>query len=139
MKLIRNFNDFVSKRKVNENIDTLETPESQELENEEAFEETEENEENDDANIIDDVQDDLPGDDSDFEEEVEETEEEGHEYEGTKKMNELAEMLDAEVVDNKIAYNGQIINYFSETEKFHIGKMKFDTPEEVVQYLDTEE
>ena len=64
-----------------------------------------------------------------------EEEEEGDEYEGTLLLKELADRLGAEVVNNSIDYNGQKINYYSETEAFHIGKMKFDTVDEVVDHL----
>ena len=50
-------------------------------------------------------------------------------------MQELADRLNSEVVNNHIDYNGQTINYYSETEKFHVGKEKFDTVEEVIDYL----
>ena len=42
------------------------------------------------------------------------------------------------VVNNEINYNGEKINFYSETEKFHIGKRKFDTLEDVLKYLKTE-
>ena len=35
-------------------------------------------------------------------------------------------------------YNGEKINFYSETEKFHIGKRKFDTLEDVLKYLKPE-
>lgn len=73
------------------------------------------------------------------EEEEESVPEEGSEYEGTKKMNQLAEMLGTEVVENKIEYQGKTINFFSETNKFHIGKEKFETPQEVVEYLQSQD
>lgn len=69
--------------------------------------------------------------DMDFEGE----EEEGHEYQGSVLMRELADKLGVEVINNKIEYNGQEINYYSETEKFHIGKSKFDTIEEVLDFV----
>jgi hypothetical protein len=62
-------------------------------------------------------------------------EEEGHEYEGTKLMKSLAEKLGTEIVNNSIEYNGKKINFFSETEAFHIDKKKFKTIEEVLTYL----
>ena len=65
----------------------------------------------------------------------EEAEEEGQEYEGTKLMQELASKLGTEVVDNQIDYEGKTINYYSETEKFHIGRDKFDTIDEVIDFL----
>jgi hypothetical protein len=70
-----------------------------------------------------------------FEDEDEMEEEEGDEYKGTLLLKELAERLGSEVVNNTIEYNGQKINYYSETEAFHVGKMKFDTVDEVVDHL----
>jgi hypothetical protein len=69
-------------------------------------------------------------------EESELPEEEGGEYEGQKKMAELAEMLGTEVIDNKIEHDGKTINFFSETESFHVDNKKFKTAEEVVNYLE---
>lgn len=72
----------------------------------------------------------------DYEEsEIEEVEEEGHEYEGTILMNELADRLGTKVVNNTIDYNGKKINFYSETEAFHVDRNKFDTVDEVVEYL----
>ena len=42
------------------------------------------------------------------------------------------------VANNEINYNGEKINFYSETEKFHIGKRKFDTLEDVLKYLKPE-
>lgn len=64
-----------------------------------------------------------------------EEEEEGHEYKGNILMRELADKLGTKVVDNQIEYNGKTINYYSETEKFHIGRDKFDTIEEVLDFV----
>ena len=64
-----------------------------------------------------------------------EEEEEGG-YIGQKMMAELANKLGTEVVDGAIEYNGQKINFYSETEMFHIGKKKFKTPDQVVAYLE---
>jgi len=66
--------------------------------------------------------------------EVDSTEEEGQ-YEGTKKLNQLASELGTEVVDNAINYEGKKINFYSETEKFHVDNKKFKTIEEVLNYL----
>jgi len=162
-KIIKSFNQFVRNR-INEDLETIETPESEELEAEDGFESTEDNEFDDESNIIDDIDDegeDFEDEYKDDEEEVspdyygeeepgydsgdnefegeEGEEEEGHEYEGTIKMDELAKMLGAKVINNEINYNGHVIHYYSETEKFHIGKQKFETPEEVVEYLKSEE
>lgn len=111
MKILKTFNGF---NKINEDLEPIETPE---IEN---------NIDNDidDSGIIDDE--DLGG---------EEGEEESGEYEGTVLLKELADKLGTEVTDNEINYNGKKINYYSETEKFHIGKEKFDTIEDVISYL----
>lgn len=66
--------------------------------------------------------------------EIDSTEEEGQ-YEGTKKLNQLASELGTEVVDNTINYEGKKINFYSETEKFHVDNKKFKTIEEVLNYL----
>lgn len=63
-------------------------------------------------------------------------EEEGGQYMGQKMMAELADKLGTEVEDGSINWNGQKINFYSETEMFHIGKKKFKTPDEVVAYLE---
>jgi len=115
MKIVKKYNDFVSK--INESNETIETLiESTELEA--GLEATKEMENEDPSNIIDEVE-----------------EEEGGEYRGTTLMKELAEELGTEVVDNEINYEGHKINYFSETESFHVDKKKFDSMEEVLQFL----
>lgn len=53
----------------------------------------------------------------------------------SKKLEKLADMLDVEVTDGKILYNGKKIIFPSETEMFHVGKKKFETAEEVYQFL----
>lgn len=68
--------------------------------------------------------------------EQEEEEEESGEYIGAKLMKELSDKLGTPIVNNEINYNGMKINYFSETEKFHIGRDKFKTIDEVVDFLD---
>lgn len=74
----------------------------------------------------------------DFDSEVEEEEEAG-EYIGTVMMKDLASKLGVEVVNNEIDYNGQKINFYSETEKFHVGKNKFKTVDEVLDFLKGDE
>jgi hypothetical protein len=64
--------------------------------------------------------------DNSFEEDDQVPEEEEYDYVGNKLMNDLAKKL------------GTKINFYSETEKFHIGKRKFDTLEDVLKYLKTE-
>lgn len=65
---------------------------------------------------------------------VDATEEEG-EYIGTKQLKSLANALGVEVVDNCVNYEGKKINFYSETEKFHIDSKKFKTVDEVLDYL----
>ena len=48
------------------------------------------------------------------------TEEEEGVYIGTKLMEDLADELGVEIVDNQINYNGHVINFYSETEAFDI-------------------
>lgn len=63
-------------------------------------------------------------------------EEEGGEYQGQILLNQLANELGTEVdADGSINYEGKKINFYSETEKFHVDNKKFSTPEEVVDYL----
>jgi hypothetical protein len=65
-------------------------------------------------------------------------EEEGGEYMGQKMMADLASELGTEIGnDGSINYNGKKVNFYSETEMFHVDKKKFKTPEEVVSYLDS--
>lgn len=64
-------------------------------------------------------------------------EEEEDEYTGTQKMEELAEELGVELRDDgSLNYNGIEVHFYSETEKFHIDKMRFTTVEEVINYLE---
>jgi hypothetical protein len=63
-------------------------------------------------------------------------EEEGGEYQGQILLNQLANELGTEVdTDGSINYEGKKINFFSETENFHVDGKKFSTAEEVVNYL----
>lgn len=63
-------------------------------------------------------------------------EEEGGEYQGQMLLNQLASELGTEVdEDGSINYEGKKINFYSETEKFHVDNKKFSTAEEVVNYL----
>lgn len=86
----------------------------------------------------DDMEDDMDYDMEDDMEYQEEEEEEVGEYIGTKMLKDLASRLGVEVENNEINYKGQKINFFSETEKFHIGRNKFSTIEEVVDFLESE-
>ena len=66
---------------------------------------------------------------------------EGSEYIGEVKMRELLNTLgdEAKMENNSISYNGKTINFYSETEKFHVGNKKFTTVEEVVNFLNKEQ
>ena len=64
-------------------------------------------------------------------------EEEGGEYMGQKMMADLASELDTEIgSDGSINYNGKKVNFYSETEMFHVDKKKFKTAGEVINYLE---
>ena len=105
--------------------------------------------ESEDLNDVDDIGDE-DFDDEDFdddediedreyeEEEVQEEEEEAYQYIGTQLMSELASKLGVEVSNNEIDYEGKKINYFSETECFHINGNKFDSIDEVIEYLQSD-
>jgi hypothetical protein len=71
--------------------------------------------------------------------ELEEDEEpqEGNEYIGELKIKELVNALgpDAILNGNTVEYNGKEINFYSETEKFHVDRKKFETTEDVVEFL----
>jgi hypothetical protein len=61
--------------------------------------------------------------------------EEEDEYIGNKLLDELAKKLGTEVVNNQINYDGKKINFYSETEMFHVDKKKFKTIDEVIDFL----
>lgn len=66
-------------------------------------------------------------------------EEEGGEYVGQKMMTDLSQKLGVDISeDGSINYEGKKINFYSETEKFHVDNKKFSTVEEVLSYLNTE-
>ena len=121
MKIVRNFNDFVKKR-INEDVDPIENPTVGTPELEVGMEATEDAEVEDQSNLIDEPEESYE-------------EEESGEYEGTTKLKKLAETLGAELTNNEINYEGHKINWFSETEAFHVDRKKFETIEEVLEYL----
>lgn len=62
------------------------------------------------------------------------------EYIGTKKMKELAAALpDAKLENGTLYYDDKEINFYSETEKFHIGRNKFNEVEDVLNFLQVKE
>jgi hypothetical protein len=127
MKVVRKFNEFVKKR-INENVDSMENPYDMSPELETGMDATRDAEMDDQSNLIDEPE-------KNFEEE----EEEEDEYKGNQLMNELADILGVEVINNQIDYNGHEIHFYSETENFHIDNMRFENIEEVVAYLEGED
>jgi hypothetical protein len=76
-------------------------------------------------------------------EEVEEVEVEEEEEEDiySRRLKELAKALGLEedaVQNNRLEFDGKEIIFPSETEKFHVDRKKFDTVEQVVDYLKNE-
>lgn len=68
--------------------------------------------------------------------EMEMEEEGGDKYK--KVITDLANELGTEVdEDGSINYEGKKINFYSETEMFHVDKKKFKTAEEVINYLES--
>ena len=62
------------------------------------------------------------------------------EYIGSKKMRELSELLpDSKIENGTLYYDDKEINFYSETEKFHIGRNKFDNVEDVINFLGVKE
>lgn len=66
----------------------------------------------------------------------EEEEEGGDIYQ--QNLKHLAELLDSEVVNGAVEYQGKKIIFPAETEMFHVDKKKFKTAEEVANYLQKE-
>jgi hypothetical protein len=111
-------------------LDAIEEMESEDLKDVDDLDSEDFDEDFDDEDFDEDI------DDREYEEEeVQEEEEEAYQYIGTQLMSELASKLGVEVSNNEINYEGKKINYFSETECFHINGNKFDSIEEVIEYL----
>lgn len=73
-----------------------------------------------------------------FDQEFEGGEEEEQEDVYSSRLKELADALGLEsdaVQNNKLEFDGKEIIFPSETEKFHVDRKKFDTVEQVVDYL----
>jgi hypothetical protein len=140
MRILKKYNEFVNNR-INENEEPMISPEFMEddemmMDDDSDIDDDSDMDMEEDSNIIDGEEDFENEFEAEAEEEMEEEmEEEEGQYIGTKLMNELAEKLGTEVVDNKIMYNDTEINFFSEDEKFHIGKNKFETVDEVLEFL----
>lgn len=125
MNILKRFDQFINEDVDNEfdNSDMI-----NELEDDAIVDDSLESEDDEFSNEVED----------DFSDEVDETEEESGQYIGTKLMNELAAKLGTKVVNNSIDYEGKKINYYSETEAFHVGNKKFATIEEVLSFLDSD-
>lgn len=111
--MIKRYNQFVNGR-INENIEEVEADLDTELDQE-----------------LDQELDNLPTEDIDIEEEEEE--EAGDIY--VNRLQEVAELLGAQVEGGKVNFEGKEIIFPSETEMYHVDKKKFKTAQEVVDYL----
>jgi hypothetical protein len=52
------------------------------------------------------------------------------------KLQELADKLGTEVVNGKVEYKGKTIIFPSETDMYHVDDKKFETSDDVVNYLE---
>jgi len=66
-----------------------------------------------------------------------EEEEEAGDYHGSVGMGKIAKALGEELQGNEIMHDGHKINFFSETEMYHVDKKKFKTAEEVISFLNS--
>jgi len=128
--MIKKYNQFV--KQINENIDE---PSFEETEGKLAAQDLEDE-------MLDDNSDDeyllnKSGEGRDMYDDLEEEEEAGDIYQ--KKLQDLADLLDTEVVNSRVLFGDKEIIFPSETEMYHVDKKKFKTPEEVVKYLNKEE
>lgn len=64
-------------------------------------------------------------------------EEEAGEYHGSQGMKKIAQALGEELHGNEILHDGHKINFFSETEMYHVDRKKFKTPQEVIDFLNS--
>ena len=64
-----------------------------------------------------------------------EEEEEAGDYQGSLGMKKIAKALGGKLQGNEIMHDGHKINFFSETEMYHVDKKKFKTPEEVIEFM----
>lgn len=122
MKIIKKFNQYV-KENLSDMDSDIETDSDLDLDSKM------------DMDLIDDIKD----DNNDIDYEDDEDEIESHQYIGTQMLNELADKLGVEVINNEINYEDKKVNYFSETECFHIGDEKFDNVEDAYNYLTNDE
>ena len=64
-----------------------------------------------------------------------EEEEEAGDYHGSVGMKKIAKALGVEFQGNEIMHDGHKINFFSETEMYHIDRKKFKSAEEVIDFM----
>jgi hypothetical protein len=126
--MVKRYNQFVKER-INENIDESDDFESQDDFTQDDFEDQDDSEGQDEFDEFDDLEGQNELDDEDYLDE-----EEGVDL-YTSKLKELADALGTEVKDGKVEYEGKQIIFPSETEKYHVGNKKFNTVEEVVNFL----
>jgi hypothetical protein len=121
--IIKKYNQYIKNKKTNENIEDFdgEMDHDYPMADESGEEESE-------------IEDNLgmPGEDDDHSEEGQ-SEEGG--YYGDNMLGELADKLGTKVVNNTVLYNGKSINFYSETNKFHVDNHRFKTVDEVIEYL----
>lgn len=138
MKIIKNFNQYL-KEEVNfredDDISDDDLDVDPDMDLEDRVPDYDDSGENDEFGAqIDGDDDDTEDHEYEYEEEVESQDDE--EYVGTRLMKELADRLGVEVNENnEIDFDGKKINFFSETEKFHIGETQFDSVDDVISYL----
>jgi hypothetical protein len=150
MKIIKKFNQYIKenldptedmelKQKlspVEDDLDSIEPGDEDDMDDMDDMDMTDDSDLDDpDFDLIDDIDGDINGVSSYEEDEENEGEIEAHQYIGTQMMNDLASRLGTEVVNNEIEYDGKIINYFSETECFHIDNEKFESVEDAFEFL----
>lgn len=112
--MIKKYNQFIK-----ENDDFME---------ESSFEETEARLAAEDLEKEMDTFNNEPDNSEEFEEEVEDL------Y--ASKLQELADKLGTEVVNGKVEYKGKTIIFPSETDMYHVDDKKFETSDDVVNYLE---
>ncbi len=131
MRIIKKYDQYLKENKgvkMNEDLENIEDP-NMDIEVNHDSEDISDDEMPTDEPIPSEISDEFEGD------EEGEEEEEGNQYIGNKMLKELANKLGAEVINNSVVYDGKKINFFSETEMYHVDRKKFKTVDEVVNYL----
>lgn len=143
-RIIKTYSDYIKEsRKINEDIEDFDTELGTDPVSQETDIESNNVESDPEMEISSEFGDEVPPSELDeteptSSEHIEGEEEEGGQYIGQRMISELADKLGAEVIDNAVVYNGKKINFFSETEMFHVDGKKFKTADEVVDHLSGE-